>query len=94
MFSKIATPIIANLVQTAGEWAATFLAVLGSGVSLIFGIFGGEIDLLDALMINSRGFAFLGIFIFPVVGFIIYLITRLISEQIRALAAIANNTKK
>lgn len=92
--SFVATPIIANLIQTSGEWAASFLTVLGSGVALIYGIFGGNLEIVDALMISSRGFAFLGIFIFPIVGFFIYLITRLIAEQIRALAAIANNTRK
>ncbi len=42
--------------------------------------------------IGSFGIA--GIIMFPVLGYFIILLTRFLAEQFKALAAIANNTKK
>jgi len=35
-----------------------------------------------------------GIFLLPIIGYLIVILTRFLAEQFRALAAIANNTRK
>ncbi|MDR1681499.1 MAG: hypothetical protein LBS12_06945 [Prevotellaceae bacterium] len=77
-----AIPVIAHFVQTLGEWAGTLTAIIGCGASLFMWILQGEAILL------------LGVPLFPVIGFLTIVLFRFMAECMRALAAIANNTKK
>jgi len=94
-----ATPVIAHFLQTLGEWFGSFIAIAGLGISLCGVIFLGDNASLLAYalggflsMFSADGF--LGIIVNPIMGFITIVIFRFIAEQCRALAAIANNTKK
>jgi hypothetical protein len=90
-----ATPVIAHLIQTLGEWNGAFVAIVGCGVSLFGAIFlGDEAGYLSYQLGLPFGSGFWGIILFPLIGFLIIVVTRFIAEQCRALAAIANNTKK
>ena len=56
--------------------------------------------LLDMFLMNRAlgfgflDFSFMGIVLFPIYGFLIVIVARVVAEIYRALAAIANNTKK
>ena len=47
-----------------------------------------------ALGFGFLDFSFMGIVLFPIYGFLIVIVARVVAEVYRALAAIANNTKK
>lgn len=92
----VSTPVFAHFIQTGGEALGILIAVAGAGFSLVSFIFLGD---APRYMVNSLGIVgadngILGVVISPVIGFIIIVFTRFLSEQIKALAAIANNTKK
>lgn len=95
----IATPIYSHFFQTLGEWYGAVVAILGFGTGLIILLFGGgrgygygEMPMpLPVPLLQSGG---LLIFVGPIAGFFIVVIFRAIAELIRALAAIANNTRK
>lgn len=92
----IATPIISDIFRTFGEWIGTLIAIIGAGVGLIALIFlGRDMNFLFRLMNLSflADFGWMVIFIGPVLGFFIIIISRFIAEQLRIFAAIANNTK-
>lgn len=92
----VATPSFVHFIQTSGESMGTFVAIAGAGASLIsFILLGSDGRVIDR-MIAIRGggdYGILGVIIFPIIGYIIVIFSRFISEQISALAAIANNTK-
>lgn len=86
-----AAPVVTHYIQTFGESFGTFTAVMGFFTALIiitcnvcFGKFG--IRFLD------MGYASI---IIPIIyGFIIIIVFRVIAEAIKAIFAIANNTRK
>ncbi len=93
----VALPVFSHLWQTIGEWMGTFVAIAGTGASL-----GGLIGSIGAseqryygadpmVMFSELGFA--GLIACPLGGFIILIFSRAIAEQIRALVAVANNTR-
>lgn len=92
----IATPAVAHYIQTFGEWLGTWIGIVGFGTALITTIILGD----DAYMfmryldIPYLDTGILAIVTMPIAGFLIVVFSRLLSEQIKALAAIANNTKK
>ncbi|MDR2651062.1 MAG: hypothetical protein LBC68_01930 [Prevotellaceae bacterium] len=86
-----ATPVISHLIQTIGECVGAWVAIVGFGSSLFTWILLGSGGWYNELPLSG---GFWGIIIFPVVGFLIIVFTRFVAEQIRALASIANNTKK
>ncbi len=89
----VATPVYAHFLQTFGEWIGTFVAIVGAGSSLIAVIFGGGSDMMGLnLPLSDIGIA--GIIVMPIYGFLVIVFTRFLAEMFRALAAIANNTKK
>jgi hypothetical protein len=102
----VVTPICSLIIQTFGEWAATLIAIIGFTTGL-FGLFCGLGDevgylivpLLSALLGPFSMFLMEGnigisiIFIGPLIGFIIWIITRLFAELFRIIVALANNTK-
>jgi len=90
----IMTPVIAHLIKTLGEWIGTYVGVFGALISLIVFIFGGA-NILYAMGFGGfAGLGWIGIILFPIWGFLIIALSRFAAEQFRALAAIANNTKK
>ena len=84
------TPVISHCIQTFGEWIGCFIAIFGFGISLIGPIFLGEATSFLPMM----NYGFLGIILFPIFGFLYIVFMRFIAEMFRALASIANNTKK
>jgi len=95
--SFIATPVFAHFIQTFGEYAGTYIAIVGSLGSLFASIFLSGRDgyqLSRQIGINLTEFGIYGIFIMLISGFIVIIITKFLAEQFRALASIANNTKK
>ena len=94
----VVTPVYAHLLQTFGEWLGGYVAIIGTLSSLFLWIFidpsstgnlfryvGGE-----ALF----GLGITGILIAPIYGFLILVSFRFLAEIAKALASIANNTKK
>jgi hypothetical protein len=92
----VATPVFSEILQTFGEWLGTLLGIIGFGVGLIATIaLGGEARyLFSAIGMGSLGLGAMVIVVGPVIGFFIIIIFRFIAEQLRILAALANNTKE
>jgi hypothetical protein len=92
----IATPIFSQILQTFGEWLGTLIGIIGAGVGLIALLFLGS----DANVIfRSIGMGFMPsgamvIIIGPIIGFFIIIVSHFFAEQLRILAALANNTKE
>lgn len=78
----IAIPILANILQTMGEWAFVTVGAGGFIISLIYTIFGE----------SSSEFGAAGIIILPAAGYLSCLFMRFLAESTMALAHIANNT--
>lgn len=91
-----ATPILSEILQTFGEWAGTVIGIIGAGVGLIAATaLGSEAKFLFSAI--GLGFMNLGasaIIIGPVIGFFTIIVFRFVAEQLRILAALANNTKE
>lgn len=92
----IATPVFSHLIQTFGEWLGTWIAVVGFGSALVTTIIlGREGNYLSYIIglpfIQTGWFAIIAM---PIAGFLVIVASRFLSEQVRALAAIANNTRK
>ena len=91
------TPVIAHLVQTIGEWLGSLIAIAGFGISLCALVFlGNEAGELSYIFggFNFVSFGALGLILNPIIGFLMIVVFRYFAELLRALAAIANNTKK
>lgn len=90
----VATPVLSNLVQTFGEWLGSYIAVVGFLSTLIAMIFMGDTSSLGVIPGIGGGNGLLGLLYFPIAGFIIIVVFRWLAELMRALVAIANNTRK
>ena len=102
----VATLAFSHLIQTLGEWLGTWVGLVGFGFALLTTIILGEEGLyeeglylnlsyqLDLPMGQYLGSGWPAVFLMPIYGFLIIVLTRFLSEQIKALSAIANNTKK
>ena len=92
----VATPVFSHLIQTIGEWLGTWIGIVGFGTALLTTIILGD----EGYYLSRQiGFSFLEtgwlfIILMPIYGFLIIVTTRFLAEQLRALASIANNTKK
>lgn len=84
----VAIPVVSHLTQTVGEWLGLYIGVIGTLCSLVILLFAAK-DIGYLLPVSSGMF-----FLLPVYGFLIVVFARLIAELYRALAVIANNTKK
>jgi hypothetical protein len=88
-----ATPVLSHFIQTIGEWLGSWIAIVGFGSSLFtwiflgYGGYGGY-----GLWFFSLGAK--GIILCPIGGFLTIVVFRCIAEGCRALASIADNTKK
>lgn len=78
----VAIPIIANLIQTFGEWLGFLVGVLGFVMVLLGWIFNSTL-----LSLPDWDYAS------PIVGYLIVVIARFLSESFLALASIANHTQ-
>lgn len=93
----VALPVFSHLFQTIGEWSGAFVAIVGVGASLgsllsgssapSFGYGSGPLGMV------MGGMGIGGLIASPIIGFLILIVSRAIAEQIRALVAVANNTK-
>jgi len=92
----VATPVFAHLIQTMGEWLGTWIGVVGFSIALLTTIILGDDAnyLSQSIGLGFMGSGFLFIIIMPIYGFLIIVVSRFFAEQFRALASIANNTKK
>lgn len=93
----VATPVFSHFIQTFGEWAGTWIGIVGFGFALISTIFLGErggAGLSNQIGVGVLESGILAIILMPIYGFLIIVVTRFLAEQFRALASIANNTKK
>ncbi len=92
----VATPVVSHFIQTTGEWLGCFIGGLGCIGSLLATIFiGAEASSLGRAMgLSFLNFTAMGIILMPIYGFLIIVFFRYIAELARALASIANNTKK
>ena len=95
----VATPAFSHLIQTLGEWLGTWVGLVGFGFALLTTIILGEEGrylsyLLGIPMGQYFGSGWIAVLLMPIYGFLIIVLTRFLAEQIKALSAIANNTKK
>jgi hypothetical protein len=94
----VVTPVYAHLLQTFGEWLGGYVAIVGALSALFLWIF------IDPSAISNLfhyvggwamfGFGIAGVLIAPIYGFLILVSFRFVAEIAKALASIANNTKK
>lgn len=94
----VATPIFAHLIQTYGEWFGIYTTIVGFCFALLDKlVLTNKIDYYyDRLQINFNFFDIPSdyLFLYPFIGFIILISSRFLAEQFKAVASIANNTKK
>lgn len=93
----VAIPVFSHFLQTCGEWLGMFVGIGGCALSLVALIFLGEEARMLGQMLGMRslfGGGLLSCILFPVYGFLIVVAARVLAELYRALAAIANNTRK
>lgn len=93
----VAIPVFSHFLQTSGEWLGMYVGVGGFAISLIAAIFlGQDAQIMGyALGMGSLfGGGILSCLLFPIYGFLIVVVARVLAELYRALASIANNTRK
>ena len=92
----IATPALSQFIQTLGEWIGTYIGIVGFGFALLTTIILGEEGryLGRNLGIPYLETGWMAVITMPIIGFLIIVFSRFLSEQIKALSSIANNTKK
>lgn len=93
----VAIPVFSHFIQTFGEWMGMFIGIGGALFSLVAAIFlGGDTPMLHMMGMGSffGSGSLINIVLYPVYGFLIVVMARVMAESFRALAAIANNTKK
>jgi hypothetical protein len=94
----VVTPAFAHLLQTFGEWLGGYVAIVGALSAILSWLFF-DADVVAPLF-GAFGFGDLfglgisGVILAPIYGFIILVVFRFAAEVSRALASIANNTKK
>lgn len=96
----VATPAFSHLIQTLGEWIGTWVGLVGFGFAILTTIILGEegrylgYQLGIPIVGKYLGSGWTYVFLMPIYGFLIIVLTRFLAEQIKALSAIANNTKQ
>jgi len=92
----VATPVFSHLIQTFGEWMGTWIGIVGTISALIATLLLGDDAnfLLYSIGLDFLSAGFGSIISMPFIGFLIIVFSRFVAEQFRALASIANNTKK
>ena len=92
----VAIPVVSHFIQTLGEWLGFYLGVGGCIISFLFVIFWLYSYVGDILGGGFRhiGSGFIRVIIYPIMGLLVVVSGRLLAELYRALASIANNTKR
>ena len=93
----IAIPVFSHFLQTAGEWLGMYVGIGGFTISLITCLFFGSDSQIMGHMLGIGGLiggSLLSCLLFLVYGFLIVVVARVLAELYRALASIANNTRK
>lgn len=92
----VATPVISHIVQTFGEWLGMWVAIVCFSTSLLTALLMGDYGsgFNSSLGLGMLDSGIYGIFLMPVMGFLIIVIFRFFAEFFKALTSIANNTKK
>lgn len=96
---NFATVAFSHFLQTAGEWLGVSIAING--------FFGGLFVLIGEVISRLAGgiglplgrigmgsYVYFLILLGPLSGFLVIVVTRFLAEQIRALASVANHTRK
>ncbi len=89
----LAIPSYSHFIQTAGEWIGLWVAIIGFWTSLIMLFSDSVRELFEFFQLGSSS-PIKGLIVSPIYGFLIVVGTRVLAEIFRALASIANNTKK
>lgn len=92
----VAIPMVSHFIQTLGEWIGFYIGIFGCVASLLFMLFGGG-DMMGRVIGDSLlplGTGIVMVVVYPIMGFLIVVSARLLAELYRALASIANNTKR
>ena len=91
----VATPVYCHFIKTVGEWAGTWIGIVGFFVFLLVRL---SLESEEGRILNEivpvADLALIWIFLMPVIGYLIVVSAKFIAEQSAALAAIANNTRK
>lgn len=90
----VAIPVYSHFIQTIGEWIGVLVGIGGPLFTLIALIFGANGQITATLMKVPFGPNIWYIILLPICGFLIVVMARALAEMLRALAAIANNTRK
>ncbi len=91
----VATSVFSHFIQTVGEWLGTYIGLAGAGFALIATLVLGDEakSLTNYINLPFLNVGWLSVITMPIMGFFVIVISRFISEQIKALTSIANNTK-
>ncbi|MFM7671543.1 MAG: hypothetical protein ACKO6Q_02980 [Bacteroidota bacterium] len=77
-----------------GEWAGTWIAIIGFFLSVLTNLFDDEMFSLNrAFSFMQLGDGFVSILLYPIYGFLLIISTRFLAEQIRAVSVIANGVR-
>lgn len=90
----VVTPVFAHFIQTFGEWIGTWIGIVGFFVALLATIGSDAVYLTAAIGVPFIQSGIASIILIPIYGFLIVVGSRFLAEMCRALASIANNTKK
>jgi hypothetical protein len=100
----IVAPVFSHFIQTIGEWLGTYIGLVGFGFALLTTIILGdeneilyfkyEILKMEFLETKYLETGWMAILTMPIIGFLIVLGSRFLSEQLRVFSSIANNTKQ
>ena len=89
----VAIPVYSHFIQTIGEWIGMIVGIGGPLFTLIALLFGEGGQVTALMMKVPYGPSFWYIILLPIGGFLIVVMARALAEMLRALAAIANNTR-
>ena len=96
----VAIPAVAALIRHLGEYIGLYIGIVMEVLAIVLALIAAVqanssgIEMRDILPFFSHGVGLLPFIILPFTGFVVVIVTRVISETYSALAAIANNTKK
>lgn len=92
----VVVPVLSNFTQTVGEWVGAWVGAAGFAIVLVGTLFMGDEgnELFDLIGLDFLQTGIVNILIMPVLGFGIMVVSRMLAELFRGVAAIANNTRQ